>query len=158
MKKNKKWSDDLSQPVDPATFLMITQAYLATAELATSVNPETTGLKMDSAKSLAKDTSIYEGLLAANSQLQQMDAQPICAYICRLMNLGEILEAREVFRDFIKPSNEGDDVVMISGALIKAAATARIMVSKREISFDFEDLLRVAHEVETEEHDKATQF
>jgi hypothetical protein len=67
--------------------------------------------------------------------------------ITRLMQFGQILKPNPLFAQWINPG-EADDELSVAESLIRACATAKIVISETSISFDMEDVARLSAEIE----------
>lgn len=137
--------DDVLKPVDPEIFIFVSLTYSAAAQLTMPVeNPGARSVLQHQGKAYSfADIPLNRGMLAAKKQLADIKASNHEAYLCRLMHFGELLEAREKFGDLIR-DDRGDGSLMVSEAVMFAAATATLKIDGDHIGFDIEDAVKVA--------------
>lgn len=145
--------ENFIQPVDPEAYLYCYQVYSAAA-----------GMKMPmespSKKPILKDgDSVYSlsdipmnrGMLAISKELNELDfsEQQRKSMMTRIMEFGELLDRKEL-SEFVKPAPRKVDI-MVSAALIKACATAKMYVDEGRIGFNVADVARIAQEITDDE-------
>ena len=145
--------DDFNKPVDPELFLWCSGIYQAAADLSMPTpNPENRPVFQDGEDVYSfKDIPVNRGLLAVTKELNELDTPDdqrlsICT---RLMHFGEVLKSKEL-SEFIKPGEE-PGALAVSEALIKACATAKLLISKKSIRYDIKDLKKIAKRLTDEE-------
>ncbi len=143
-------------PVDPELFLWCSGIYQAAAGLSMPVeNPGSRPLFTHNDKTYSlSDMPINRGMLAVMKELRErgVSQDEKMAITFRLMHFGEIFNS-ELLRPFIKQSEEPESV-MISEALIKACATAKLVHEGDNMFFDLQDVARIAQELTDEEDSK----
>ncbi|GAB5604887.1 hypothetical protein [Sideroxyarcus sp. TK5] len=147
LRQDENWLDDMLLPVDFEIFKFVSQTYQAAARMTMPVeNPSARPiLEMNGKQYSFSDMPINRGMLAAKGQLNELEAKNHQAYLNRLMHFGEILEARERLGDLIREGNE-PGALMISEAVMYAAATAKMFVSGEHMGYDIDDVVQVAHD------------
>ena len=68
----------------------------------------------------------------------------------RLMHFGEVFDKHKVLEPFIKQSERTGEM-QVSEALIKACATAKILLANDKLRFDIEDVAGIAQRLTDEE-------
>src|SRR5262245_22483445 len=105
MKKKSNWLDGMASPVDPETFVFMSNVYQAAASMTMPTeNPESKASFADGKGNslVLKDIPINRGMLAVTAELRKMKIEPAQAYMARLMHMYEIFAAREKFAEFFK--------------------------------------------------------
>lgn len=141
---------DATASVDPELFLWCSGVYSAAAHLAMPVPNPSSGPKYEfEGKVYAfADMPVNRGMLAVSKELHErgLGQRESMAVMMRLMHFGEVLTSPEL-AEFRRPA-EKDGSVDVSEALIKACATAKIIVTRKGDShFDVKDLARIAREL-----------
>lgn len=125
----------VAAPVDPELFLEAVQAFQEAAE-----RPLPTPTRRVAGYYLT-DIPLNRGMLGAMAALRAKGAGAVAEPVLfRLMNLGQIFEAQNIFGRFMKP---GADETAVSDSLLKAAAVADISATD-EPAFDLGDVLKHA--------------
>jgi hypothetical protein len=140
-------------PVDPELFLWCQGVYCAAATMAMPVqNPEYTRVPLNEKGGFVlKDMPINRGMLAVLKELRERKAseETKMAMMTRLMHFGDILR-EAALATFIKRRGDSDEL-SVSEAVIKACATAKLVVINDRIRFDIDDLARIAQQFTDEE-------
>ena len=141
-----------SDPVDPELYLWCHGVYQAAAQMTMPVeNPGARPLFADGDKTYSfSDIPMNRGMLAVMKELRergQTQAQSM-AMTSRLMHFGELLTNKKL-KAFVKPGEDGG--LLVSEALIKACATARLIITKKRFSFVVADVARIAQQITDEE-------
>ena len=158
LKKQPGFIADMSLAVDPDTFLFMSNIYQAAARLTMPTdNPAARPIFQDKAGKTYSfaDIPMNRGMLAVTKQLRELSIEPTQPYLARLMHLGEVLEQREKFAEFFKPSDEDDGSVMVAGPLIMACAVARFDANTDRLGFDLNDVLVHALRFKAEDEAKS---
>lgn len=140
-------------PVDPEFFLWCQGVYYVAATLAMPVqNPEYTRIPLDEEGGFVlRDIPINRGMLAVAKELRERNAsqEATFAVMTRLMHFGEILH-EGALAPFIKPAGDSGELA-VSEALIKACATAQLVMINDRLRFDIDELARIAQQLTDEE-------
>jgi len=142
-----------TDPVDPELFLWCSNVYSAAAHLTTPVeNPENRPvMEIEGSVYSFSDLPINRGMLAVMKELRDrgVSESERMSFGARIMHFGEVLQSKKL-RKFMK---EGDEpgALMVSEALIRACATARMSVIRNRIRFDISDVARIAERLTKEE-------
>lgn len=134
-----KWIDHIADPVDPEIFLAMVQVWQEAARipLPKPENPQQGGLYLT-------DIPMNRGGLAVTGELKKRNVENQQSYLFRIMHMGEIMEAKDRFKDFIKADENDPEAVLISDALLKAAAVAKLSKEGEGAVFDLDDVLAYA--------------
>ena len=148
-----------TDPVDPELYLWCHGVYHAAAELSMPVeNPEARALIQHDGKTFAlSDIPINRGMLAVMKELRErgLTEEQKMAVTCRLMHFGEVLKKKRL-QPFIKKGEQPGDL-LVSEALIKACATAKVVATKKSFRFDEADVAKIAQEITDAEEREAKQ-
>lgn len=141
-----------TDPVDPELYLWCQGIYAAAAQMSMPVeNPAARPVFENAGKTYSfSDIPMNRGMLAVMKELRErnMTQEQSMAMTSRLMHFGEVLTNKKVAK-FVKPGEDG--ALMVSEALIKACATARITITKKRFAFVIADVARIAQELTNEE-------
>jgi len=145
--------DNFTQPVDPELYVYCNQIYSAAVgmKMPTESPSKKPAFKDEGNTYVFSDIPVNRGMLAVSKELSEMDlaeAQRL-SIMTRVMQFGELLR-NSVLEEFLKPGPTEDEI-MVSEALIKACATAKILVDEDNIGFDISDVARIAKEITDEE-------
>ncbi len=136
-------------PVDPQLFLWCSNVYSAAAHLAMPVeNPENQPiLELEGKVYSFSDMPINRGMLAVMKELRDrgVSEDDRMAFAARLMHFGEVLQSKKL-QKFMKKGEE-PGTLMVSEALVRACATARMKISKNRIRYDISEIQRIAQEL-----------
>lgn len=137
-------------PVDPDLFVWCYGIYEAAASLSMPVeNPAAKPLFADGDKTYSfKDIPMNRGMLAVMKELNDrgLSEEQKMAFGLRLMNSGDIFKYRAELQNFFKDGDE-PGVVLISEAIVKACATARMITTEKHVGYDITDVARIAQEL-----------
>lgn len=112
-------------------------------------NPAAKPLIADGDKTYAfSDIPINRGMLVVMKELRErgLTEEQRMAFSWRIMHFGSIFKHQKKLGAFIKHGDSYGEV-MVSEALIKACATARIITTKKDAHFDIDDVARIAQEL-----------
>ena len=139
-----------SDPVDPDLFLWCQGIYHAAATLSIPVeNPAAKPLFTNGDKTYAfSDIPINRGMLAVMKELRErgLSEEQRMALSWRLMHFGDIFKYQKKLQAFIK-NGDNPGELQVSEALIKACATARLIITKKNVRYDITDVARIAQEL-----------
>lgn len=139
-----------AEPVDPDLFLWCQGIYHAAASLSMPVeNPAAKPLFSDGDKTYAfSDIPINRGMLAVMKELRErgLSEEQKMAISWRIMHFGDIFKHQNKLQAFIK-NGDSPEELQVSEALIKACATERIITTKKNASYDINDVARIAQEL-----------
>ena len=143
-----------TEPVDAEFFLWCSGIYSAAAHLSMPVeNPASRPIFADGDKTYAfSDIPLNRGMLAVMKELTERGSSEDekMAMCSRLMHFGEVFGAHKELEPFLKKGDKGDEV-LVSEALIKACATARMLLIGDKLRFDIKDVARIAQELTGED-------
>jgi hypothetical protein len=135
---------------DEDQYLYCLTLYQAAAGMSMPVeNPENKKIRIEGYGTVAfTDNAMNRGMLAVSKELtdQGMDHRERMAMVSRVMHFGDIVEAKDRFSHWIKPSTD-EGALSINEALMRAGATARIIVSDDHMGFDLDDVERLAESI-----------
>lgn len=155
--KQSKYLEGMAAPVDPKTFLFMTNVYMAAAGMTMPVENPASKAKFtgpDGTVFALSDIPINRGMLAVVAELRKIGVEVTSGYCARVMFLDEVFQEKERFAEFIKSSHE-EGCVMVSEALLMAAAVAKFDVMPPDrLGFDLDDLLAHARRIEAEEGER----
>lgn len=144
-----------TDPVDPELFLWCSNVYSAAAHLTMPVeNPENRPVVEFEGNAYSfSDLPINRGMLAVMKELRDRgisEKERMC-FGARIMHFGEVLRAKKL-QKFMKQGDNAE-ALLVSEALIRACASAKISVSRNRIRFDIADVARIAQRL-TDEDEK----
>ena len=143
----------LTGPVDPDLFLWCSNVYSAAAHLTMPVeNPASRPAFAIEGKVYSfSDLPVNRGMLAVMKELKDRSVpeEDRMAFATRLMHFGEVLKSKNL-QKFMKQGNE-PGALMVSEALIRACATARMKVTRKRIGYDVSDVARIAQQLTDED-------
>jgi hypothetical protein len=135
---------------DEDQYLYCLTMYQAAAGMSMPVeNPENRKIQIEGYGTVAfTDNPMNRGMLAVSKELtdQGMEHRERMAMVSRIMHFGDIIEAKDRFSHWFQPSTE-EGALSINEALMRAGATARIIVSGDQMGFDLDDVERIANEI-----------
>jgi hypothetical protein len=147
----KRIREDIERTVDEDLFLYCSNIYSAAANMTMPVeNPSARPIINDGDKTYAfSDIPVNRGMLAVNKELTEMNMGPEVKYpmTLRLMHFGDVLLPNPLLEKWIKPNDEPDSL-SVAECLIRACAKAKLIVDNEHIGWDFEDVARIAAEIE----------
>lgn len=135
---------------DEDQYLYCLGVYQAAAGMSMPVeNPENRKIRIKDYGTVAfTDQPMNRGLMAVSDELtdQGMPQRERMAMVSRIMHFGDIIQARDRFAHWFRPSSD-EGACEIDEALIRAAAKARIVVSGDYMGFDLDDVEQRANEI-----------
>lgn len=141
--KLEKMAEQVNLPVDEDLFLYCSNLYSAAASLAMPVeNPEEKKIHIKDRGTFGfKDIPMNRGMLAITKELREQGIPENIRFSLgiRIMHFGQVLEARDRFRQWIRPRDE-DDSIDVAEALIRACALARFNLTDDDLVFDLDDI------------------
>lgn len=144
------------QPVEPELFVWCLNTYSAAAQLKMPVeNPAAKPvLEYEDKLYSFSDNPTNRGMLAVMKELRErkIPEEQRMSFAVRIMHFGEILQSKKLGK-FMKPGEEPEEL-MVSEALMRACATAKILTSKKQIKFDIADVERIAQRLTEEDQKK----
>jgi hypothetical protein len=144
-----------NRPVDPDLFLWCANIYQAAAGMTMPVeNPASKKFQIGERTMSFTDISINRGMMAVMKELGERNAsqEDRMAMAWRLMHFGEIFKHAEAeLAEFFRTPEDDPEAKEISTAVIKACATARIIVDGESVEWDIPDVIRIARELEKDE-------
>lgn len=144
-----------NRPVDPDQFLWCANIYQAAARMTMPVeNPATKKIQIGEKTMSFTDIPINRGMMAVMKELGERNAsqEDRMAIAWRLMHFGEIFKhADKELAEFFRPAEDDPEAKEISTAVIKACATARMIVEEKSVEWDIPDLIRIARELEKDD-------
>nr|WP_145545153.1 hypothetical protein [Variovorax boronicumulans] len=133
--------------VDPDIFLWCHNIFHAAASLAMPVeSPAARPLFKDGDKTFAfSDNPMNRGMLAVMKEARErgLDESQRMAVSWRIMHFGDLIKHQGRLAAFIRPGDSPGELE-ISEALIRACATAKVIVTKKDAQFDVADVIRIA--------------
>lgn len=145
------WLADIQSPVDPNVFLEMIDVWQSAAEKPLRV-PDWKPAPGDEPGLVLSDIPINRSGLAVVGALRKRGVPTSQGYLVRLMHLHELIDQRSHFPDFIRDSEAKDGSIEVSDALMKAAATAKMVVNDDGRGcFDLGDVLAKAQAYKAEE-------
>lgn len=148
-----------NRPVDPDLFLWCTNIYQAAAGMTMPVeNPATKKIMVGERTLSFTDIPINRGMMAVMKELGERNAsqEDRMAIAWRLMHFGEIFKrADQELAEFFRTPEDDPESKEISTAVIKACATARMIIDGESVEWDIPDLIRIAREIENSEDEGA---
>lgn len=140
----------MTAPVDPELFLWCSNIYSVAAHMSMPVeNPASRpAFEYDDQVYAFADIPMNRGMLAVMKEMSERgcsvaEKQAMCG---RLMHFGEIFAGHPQLAPYFKPADE-DGAIMVSEALVRACATARLQVVGGSFRFDIDDVARIAAEL-----------
>lgn len=144
-------------PVDPDLFLWCSNVYSAAAHMTMPVeNPATRpAFELDGSVYSFSDLPINRGMLAVMRELKDraVSEEDRMAFATRLMHFGAVLQSKKL-QKFMKQGEE-PGALMVSEALIRACATAKMKVTRSRIGYVVADVARIAQQLTDEEEANA---
>lgn len=146
-----KMADNIRTPVNEDIFLFCSNIYTAAAQMTMPVeNPESKPIvEFEGHTYSFADTALNRGMIAVMKELreQKIPQEVSMAITWRLMHFGDVLRQVEKFSKWIKPVGE-DGAFDVAESLIRACAGANMIVSNNSASYDYDDVERLADEIE----------
>lgn len=140
---------DVAVPVNEELFLYCAALFQASANMSVpnidikGSNKQAEGIKLN-------DSPIVFGLNAVTNDLRQQDIPEhvVLAIGLRLIHIGGVLSAAERFSKWILRSDLCADDYDISESLLRACAAAQITMRGTCMAFNFDDIERLAQEID----------
>ena len=135
------------QPVDPDIFFRCNQMYCAGYSMEMPKESSSNEPVMQHRHSLLSRSDNPIGMLAIIKELKQLNLSEsqVKSLLARITEFGSLLKRKEL-SPFIKQGSN-DQEIMVSKALVRACATARVYLDGDRIRFDLEDLARITKEI-----------
>lgn len=155
MSAASKIAEMAARPLDPDLFLWCANIYQAAARMTMPVeNPAAKKIQIGEKTMSFTDIPINRGMMAVMKELGERNApqDDRMAMAWRLMHFGEIFEhADGELAEFFRPAEDDPEAKEISTAVIKACATARMIIDGESVEWDIPDVIRIAREIEKSE-------
>ena len=145
--------ENFIRQVDPEVYLYCHRLYSAATGLKMPMDSPSNKPVLRDGNSVysLSNTPLNRGMLAITKELKQIglpESQRM-SMVNRVMEFGGLLDKAEL-SEFIK-SGPTSDQIMVSEALIRACATARIIVDGDHMGFDVADVAQIAKEISEDE-------
>ncbi len=137
-----------TQPVDPELFLWCYGIYHAAAGLSMPMeSPASRPIIQDEDKTYSfSDIPVNRGMLAITQELNEIDTSENVkmSLLTRMMHFGGLFGKQEL-SSFIKEGDSPEEV-LVSEALIKACAVAKLTIKYDRISYEISDVAKIAQQ------------
>jgi len=143
-------TDAASRPVGGDLFIYCFVVYQAAASFRMPVrNPEYRPLQLEGIGDVSRDIPINRAMRAVMKELRELgESQTVRMATCfRLMHLSELLEDPRC-SEWIKPDPTDAEAKLVAAALLRAAASARLKITKKHVRFDMAHVVRLAEQFE----------